>query len=114
MDSRLHTEIPSLSTKRLDSEIGELAAHIAAATARFLLLVAEFDRRAAYEKSGFGDCSTWLSWRCSLSARAARDHVRVARALSELPLLRDAFLRGELSYSKVRAVTKIATQATEE
>src|SRR6059058_3851835 len=73
--------IAELPTKALDAEIGELAAHIAAATARWLLLIAEFERRNGHWGSGFSDCASWLSWRCSLSPRAAREHLRVARAL---------------------------------
>src|SRR3989442_6269505 len=105
--------ISALPTDRLEAEIGELAAHINAATARFLLLVAEFERREAHQDSGFQHCSSWLSWRCSLAPRAAREHVRVARALVGLPLVRAAFARGELSYSKVRALTRITTPANE-
>jgi Domain of unknown function (DUF222)/HNH endonuclease len=106
-------DLSSVSTDRLDAEIGELAAHINAATARLLALVAEFDRRRGHWEWGFGDCARWLSWRCSLAPRAAREHVRVARALEDLPLVRAAFERGELSYSKVRALTRVAVEADE-
>lgn len=113
-ESTSRERIGDLSTDRLDAEIGELAAHIAAATAGFLLLVAEFDHRAAYEDQGFGDCARWLSWRCSLSPRSAREHVRVARALRERPRIAEAFLHGEITYSKARALTRITTDANEE
>ena len=106
-------DLTAVSTDRLDAEIGELAAHINAATARWLGLVAEFDRRRGHWEWGFGDCARWLSWRCSLAPRAAREHLRVARALAGLPLVRAAFERGELSYSKVRALTRVATEADE-
>src|SRR5947207_12642328 len=106
--------ISRLSTERLDAEIGELAAHINAATARFLLLVAEFDRRDACGEWGFPDCAGWLSWRCSLSPRAAREHLRVARALSGMPKVAAAFLRGELTFSKVRVLSRIARPHNEE
>jgi hypothetical protein len=98
----------------LEREIGELAAHIAAATCRWLGLVAEFDRRGAHEKWGFHSCGAWIAWRCALDPRSAREHVRVARALEELPLLKESFACGELSYSKVRAITRIAAPETEE
>lgn len=107
-------DIALLSDSKLDSEIAELAAHIAAATARWLLLVAEFDRRGAYGEAGFHDCASWLAWRCSLDPRTAREHVRVARAISELPLITQAFLSGELTYSKVRALTRVAKPHNEE
>ncbi len=78
------------------------------------MLVAEFDRRAAHEDWGFGHCATWLAWRCSIAPRSAREHVRVARALTELQLVRGATERGELTYSKVRVLTRVATPEIEE
>jgi hypothetical protein len=70
--------------------------------------VAEFDRRGAARSWGFRGTAEWLSWRCGIGVRAARDHVRVARRLPELPLVREAFGRGELSYSKVRALARVS------
>ena len=100
-------------TEWIEREIGELAAHIAAATCRWLELIAEFDRRNGHEAWGFHSCGAWVAWRCSLDPRSAREHVRVARALGELPLVHERFRRGELSYSKVRAITRIATPEIE-
>ena len=101
------------SLEELEREICELAAHIAAATCRWLELLAEFDDRGGWAEWGIRSCAHWLSWRCSLGLRAAREHVRVAHQLKELPLVREAFSRGELSYCKVRALTRAATPATE-
>jgi len=98
----------------VEREICELAAHIAAATCRWLSLAAEFDRRGGHEEFGFASCASWLAWRCSLTPRAAREQLRVARALRELPRIRTAFRRGSLSYSKVRALTRVAEPAMEE
>jgi len=92
---------------RLEHEIAELAAHIHAATCRWLCMVAEFDRREGWAKWGCRSCAEWVSWRCGLAPVAAREHVRVARRLEELPLIREAFARGGLSYSKVRALTRV-------
>ncbi len=103
-----------LPTEYLEHEITQLAAHIYAATCRWLLLVAEFDRRECHLAWGFHSCTAWLAWTCGLTPRAAREHLRVARDLTELPLIREAFGRGELSYSKVRAVTRVATPETEQ
>ena len=58
-------------------------------------------------------CAQWLSWKCQLSSGTAREHVRVARALRDLPVIRAQFAAGRLSYAKVRALTRIATPATE-
>ncbi len=96
----------------LGDRIAELAAGIAAATGELLGLIREFDARNGW--TGFASCAEWLSWRTGLAPGAAREHVRVARALAELPLLRDALRRGAVSYSKVRAVTRVATPETEQ
>jgi hypothetical protein len=79
----------------LGEEICELAAHLAAATCRWLLLIAEFDRRGGWADWGARFCAQWLSWRCSLGASTAREHVRMARRLIELPRVREAFAAGE-------------------
>ena len=98
----------------LEREICELAAHIAVATCRWLGLVAEFDERGGWAEWGVKSCAHWLSWRCSIGLVTARQHVRVAHRLRELPLVHAAFARGELSYCKVRALTRVATPDTEE
>src|SRR4051812_34482724 len=91
----------------LGDEIASLAAHMEAAMCRWLGLVADFDEREGWGDWGCRSCAHWLAYRCSLSTTTARDHVRVARRLRELPLVRAAFARGELSYSKVRALTRV-------
>jgi len=102
--------LSSTSTEVLEHEATTLAGRIASATCRFLLVIAELDRREAWGASwGCASMAHWLSWRCSLSTSAAREHVRVARALEQLPATVAAFERGELSYSKVRAITRVAT-----
>ena len=97
----------------LEKEICELAAHLAAATCRWLLLVAEFDARGGWAEWGVKSCAHWLSWRCGIGLHAAREQVRVANRIGELPLVRERFITGELSYSKVRAITRVATPETE-
>jgi hypothetical protein len=76
-------------------------------------LVGEFDRRAGYEQWGCRTCAHWLSWHCGLDLRAVREHVRVARAVEELPAVSAEFGAGRLSYSKVRALTRVATPENE-
>ena len=102
----------TLSLDRLGDEIAELSAHLEAATARLLDLIREFDARAGWN-NGFRSCAAWLSWRVGYAPGAAREHVRVARALATLPLLSQALARGELSYAKVRELTRVATRETE-
>ncbi len=106
-------QMSSSDLDRLGDEIAELSAHLDAATARLLDLIREFDARAGWN-IGFRSCAAWLSWRVGFSPTAAREHVRVARALGTLPLLAQALARGELSYAKVRALTRVATPEVEE
>ena len=103
---------PFADLDRLGDEIAELSAHLDAATARLLTLIREFDARGGWN-GGFSSCAAWLGWRVGLDLGAARERVRVARALGTLPRLAEALARGELSYAKVRALTRVATPATE-
>jgi hypothetical protein len=104
-------EVP---TERLEAEITALAAHLSAALCRWLSLVAEYDRRQAWESWECRSCAHWVSWMCSISLTTAREHVRVARSLDDLPAVQGAFASGELSYSKVRAITRIATPTSQD
>src|SRR6266536_181895 len=116
MQSHAPTFVPTpervAELDRLGDEIALLSAHLDAATARLLDLIREFDRRGGWNE-GFRSCAAWLSWRVGLDLGAARERVRVARALGTLPLLAQALGRGELSYAKVRALTRVATPETE-
>ena len=101
-----HASIAEL--ERIGDEIAELSAHLDAASARLLDLIRDFDARGGWN-TGFRSCAEWLSWRVGLDLGAAREKVRVARALPALPRLAQALARGELSYAKVRALTRVAT-----
>lgn len=100
-------------TERLGDEIARLSAHITVATARLLTLIAEFDVLGGWG-NGFLSCAHWLNYRVGLGLHAAREQVRTARALAHLPRIADALARGAVSYSKVRALTRVATAETEE
>ena len=100
------------ATERLGDEIAELSAHIHAATYRLLELLRDFDAREGWS-CGFRSCAHWLSWRTGISLGAAREKVRVARALGSLPLISAGMQRGALSYSKGRALTRVATAENE-
>ena len=103
---------PLAELDRLGDEIAELSAHLEAATARLLDLIREFDARGGWN-NGFRSCAAWLAGGWASTSGAAREKVRVARALGTLPLLAQALARGELSYAKVRALTRVATPETE-
>jgi 5-methylcytosine-specific restriction endonuclease McrA len=102
-----------IELERLGDQIAELSAHLDAATARLLELIREFDERGGWG-NGFSSCAAWLTWRTGLDPGAARERVRVARALPALPKIAQALARGELSYSKVRALTRVASPETED
>jgi hypothetical protein len=99
--------------ERLEAEIVELSSQLTAATSRLLLLVAEFDAAEGWREWGMRSTAHWLSWQCGVGVTAGREQVRVARALRSLPLLAAEFAAGRLSYSKVRAVSRVATAETE-
>ena len=97
----------------LEADITTLAAHINAATFRLLTLIAQFDALEGWADAGCRSCAHWLNWKCGIGLGAAREKVRVANALASVPLIRAAFQKGEISYSKVRAMTRVATPETE-
>ena len=98
---------PSQTIDDLDAAICTLAATLNAETHRLLTLVREFDDRMGWAKWSFRSCAEWLAWRCGISLSAAREKVRTAQALRNLPAIGAAFAEGRLSYSKVRALTRV-------
>jgi hypothetical protein len=97
-----------------EREFAELQAHVNAATHRQLVLIRYIDEDGLWYRQGSTSCAAWLAWRTDIGAGAARERVRVARALAALPRIDDALGRGALSFSKVRAMTRVATAANEE
>jgi hypothetical protein len=106
--------LADLDLGELEAQITELSAHLNAATYRWLLLIGEFDRRLGWNDGALHSCAHWLNFKCGLNLGAAREKVRVAHALPGLPKIAAAMERGQLSYSKVRALTRVAVPATEE
>jgi hypothetical protein len=97
----------------LGDEIATLAAHIHAATHQLLALLARFDRWRGWERAGHRSCGHWLAFRTGFDLGTAREHVRVARALEGLPRTGAAMARGALSFSQVRALSRVAKAETE-
>ena len=98
---------------RLETNLVASWRDVSRAEHRFLQLLREFDLRRGWEAYGNNDCAEWLDWRCGISRTTAQEKVRVARALWFLPQIDEAFRVGDLSYSKVRALTRVATETTE-
>jgi hypothetical protein len=102
-----------LHKEQLGDQITELAAHIHAATFRLLELIREFDSCEGWAGEGVLSCAHWLNWKCGMALGAARERIRVAHALKELPKISQTFRKGKISYSKVRAITRVATRKNE-
>ena len=103
---------PDDDLARLGDRIAELAAGINAAEAQMMALIADFDRRGGW-KDDFGSCAEWLAWRIGIKIGPARERVRAARALENLPQTAGALRAGSISYAKVRALTRVATPESE-
>ena len=103
---------PDDDLARLGDRIAELAAGINAAEAQMMTLIADFDRRGGW-KDDFGSCAEWLAWRIGIKIGPARERVRAARALENLPQTAGALREGSISYAKVRALTRVATPESE-
>ena len=99
-------------THDLGETIAALAARLHAATYELLVLLREFDERSGWN-NGFLSCAHWLHWRTGIDLGAAREKVRVAKALPVLPRISAAMQHGQVSYAKVRALTRVATADNE-
>lgn len=105
---------PRPNTEALGRQITELCGYIYAATYRLLVLIREFDEQDGWHQYGLCSCAHWLNFKCGIGLNAAREKVRVAHALKDLPKISAAFEQGQLSYSKVRAMTRIADADNED
>ena len=98
--------------ERMD-RVAVMYAEITSATREFLRALAESDRHRDWADEGFGSCAEWLAWQIGVTRNTANEKVRAARALEDLPLIAEAMSRGELSFSKIRAITRVATPDSE-
>jgi hypothetical protein len=102
-----------ITVEELGQEIVDLATRVDVATHRLLECIRQFDESGEWEQQGAVSCAHWLAWRIGLDQTTAREKVRVARALGKLPAIDGAFRKGQLSYAKVRALTRVATPQNE-
>ena len=107
-------KVTNFDTAALGEQITELCTYLHAATYRLLVLIREFDECEGWHGIGLVSCAHWLNFKCGIGLNAAREKVRVARALKDLPNISKAFERGEVSYSKARAMTRIADAENED
>ena len=94
--------------------VARMAAHINLADWRFVKLIAAMERTRGWQEGGYCNLGNWLDHRCGLGPCAARERIRIGRALARLPRIDAAFRDGAISYSKVRAITRVATPETDE
>jgi len=109
-----YTSTDLRSIDELDAEIRGLVRRMTCECYRLLVLVREFDDRFAWKKWAFKSCAEWLAYRCDIGLSAAREKMRTAHALRSLPAISAAFAEGRLSYSKVRALTRVADLRNED
>ncbi len=102
------------SLDQLETDIISLSSHINSMEYEFLVLLREFDLRQGWKPYLFNNCAEWLNMKCGIAPGTAREKLRVANALFDLPQTSTAFQKGDLSYSKARALSRIATSTTEE
>jgi hypothetical protein len=114
MDGDSLSHVSARPLDQLEAEITELAGHLNAAHHRWLTLIAEYDRRQGWSDGACHSCAHWLNFKCGIDLGAAREKVRVAHALEGLPNISAAMARGQISYSKVRAMTRVATAETDD
>jgi hypothetical protein len=104
---------PARPCERLEADIIELASQLTAASATLTRLIGEYDAAEGWRDWGMRSTAHWLSWKCGMGLGAAREQVRAARQLRELPVIAAEYSAGRLSYAKVRALTRFATAESE-
>ena len=107
-------ETTASDAEQLGDEITELCSYIYAAESRLLTLIRQFDEKNYWAQQGLYSCAHWLNFKCGIGMNAAREKVRVAHALAKLPKISEEFASGKLSFSKVRAMTRIADETNED
>jgi hypothetical protein len=106
-------DVSAVSSERLEAELCQFAADLSAGTARWLMMVAEYDRRRVWEQWECRSMASWLVGHCGVSLITARQYVHVAQTVEKFPLLWAEFLAGGLSYSRVRALCRFITPSSE-
>ena len=101
------TEPERWPTAELGTALVAIGRELAATQCRWLGLLAEFDRREGWRADGQLSGVDWLAWRCGLARSTAKEKLRVAHELRRRPVVRAAFATGDLSYAKVRAITRV-------
>ncbi len=102
------------SLDQLETDIISLSSHINSMEYEFLVLLREYDLRQGWKAYHFNNCAEWLNMKCGIATSTAREKIRVANALFDLPAMATSFQKGDLSFSKAKSLTRIATPLNEE
>ena len=111
--SRASSRLKFKPLEQLEDDIISLSQHINASEYQFLELIREFDIRQGWKSWLCNNSAEWLNFKCGMSLGTAREKVRVAMALFDLPACSAAFAQGSLSYSKARALSRVANRHNE-
>lgn len=106
--------LSQVSIEEIESQLVSWSARESAVKAELLGVLAEWMARRGWERWGCTSPQQWLSWKCGLGRVAASVHIRVAMALTGLPAIAAALADGRITWSKVRAITRVATPASEQ
>src|SRR5689334_21816083 len=113
-ESLTSAALAAMSDEEVAEALTTWAGRVAAGEARLMAYIGEFDERKAWAVPGVLSCAHWLSWRLGMGLNAAGERVRVARALRHLPRTSEAFAAGALSFTQVRAISRVATAEDEQ
>ncbi len=108
---RARGELGSEPVERLEAEVIDLSARLAAGTYELLVLVGELDHRGSWATWGALSCAAWLADLSEIDVATARTQVRVARAMRQFPALDQAMASGDVSYAKARVLAAYLTDA---
>lgn len=100
-------------TRPLTSQLQHIARIWADSQHHLVVLAAEFADSHEWIIAGSPTAAHWLAHTADVETCTAREWIRIGRKLSTLPAIADAFAEGTISYSKVRALTRIATPDNE-
>jgi hypothetical protein len=101
------------SAEDLDDAITRFEAGMCAVHQATLELIGAFEEKRYFARDGATTMAAWLSHRFGWSSYRAHAEVRVARALAHLPLIREAYACGQLSFESVEALCRQATPDNE-
>ncbi len=112
-DDAAETAADTVPTAGLADAIDQLHALAVGVVARLLTVVRAYDESEAWREDGAVSMATWLIYRLGVSASTAREWVRMAHALADLPAIAAALGEGRLSLDQLAPLTRLAVPETD-